>query len=80
MPAGLLLTPEAYPARYLRVFQQTLREHDIAWEFPVSAHVQGSSGSAVLGGASTRGHDVTELDRETMSAIASFASYAMRNS
>jgi hypothetical protein len=75
-PAGVLLTSDAYPQGCLHVLQLTLREHNIAWELPVTAPIRGSSGSAVLGGASTGPHDVTELDA-MLSTIADFASLAL---
>jgi transcriptional regulator with XRE-family HTH domain len=77
-PAGVLLPSEAYPPKCLRMFQVALHEHGIVWEVPVTAHIRGSSGSAVVGGTSTHPHDVTELERTVLSAIADFASLALQ--
>jgi hypothetical protein len=77
-PAGVLLTAQAYPPESRRRYSLALREHGFEWDSPVAAHIRGSSGSALVGGASTRPHDVTELDRIMLSAIADFASLALR--
>jgi hypothetical protein len=69
---------EAYPPDLLRLLRRALREHGIESDSPVVAHVRGSSGSALVGGMSTRPHDVTELERTMLSTIADFASLALQ--
>lgn len=76
--AGALLTSASYPRESRRRYCLALREHGIDWDAPLAAHIRGSSGSAVVGGTSTRPHDVTQLDRIMLSAIADFASLALQ--
>jgi transcriptional regulator with XRE-family HTH domain len=75
---GDMLPIEAYPAESLRLYRLALHEHGIDWSSPVAAHIRGSSGAALVGGDSTRPHDVTELDRTMLSTIADFASLALQ--
>jgi hypothetical protein len=80
-PAGALLPFDAYPPDCLRQVRLALHEHGIDWkdwELPVSAHIRGSSGSALVGGTSRRPNDVTELERTMLSTIADFASLALQ--
>ncbi len=76
-PAGGLLPIDAYPPGNLRLYRIALHEHGVDWDSPLAAHIRGSSGSALVGGTSTRPHDVTELDRAMLSTIADFASIAL---
>lgn len=77
--AGDLLPFEAYPADFVRPFRFVLRQYGVAWESLLTAHVRGPSGSlGLVGGVSSLPHDVTELERTQLSAIAEFASLALR--
>ena len=78
VPAGDLLSSGAYPPDILRLARLMLHEHGIAWVPPHSAHIRGPSGSAHVGGMSTRPYDLTDLERTTLGTIADFASLAMR--
>ena len=78
-PAGGLLPAEAYPPDSLRVFRLALREHGITWELPVAAHIRGPGGvGGIVGGVSTHPQNLTEFERAELSAIADFASLALR--
>jgi transcriptional regulator with XRE-family HTH domain len=74
---GGLVPIETYPPDCLRLYGLTLDEHGIAYSLPVAAHIRASSGSAIVGVASTHPHDVTELERAILSTIADFASLAL---
>jgi transcriptional regulator with XRE-family HTH domain len=76
--AGGLVSFEAYPPESRRLYRLALHEHGIACNSPLTAHIRGSSGSALVGGTSTRQHDVTELERTMLSTIADFASLALQ--
>jgi transcriptional regulator with XRE-family HTH domain len=78
IPAGGLLPIDAYPPDILRLYRRALHEHGIDWDSSVHAHIRGSSTSALVGGTSTRPHDVTELERSMLSTIADFASLALQ--
>jgi transcriptional regulator with XRE-family HTH domain len=75
--AGDIQPFEAYPRDIAQVIGLVLREHGIDWNSLVAAHIRGSS-SVLVGGLSTRPHDVTALQRAVLSAIADFASLALR--
>jgi transcriptional regulator with XRE-family HTH domain len=75
---GDLLRIDAYPQDILREYRLALLEHGIDWDSPVLAHIRGSSGSAIVGGTSTRPHDVPELALPMLSTIADFASLALQ--
>ncbi len=75
---GGLLPINAYPAESLRLYRLVLHEHGVDFRAPVAAHIRGSRASAIVAGASTRPHDVSELDRAMLSTIADFASLALR--
>jgi hypothetical protein len=78
-PAGGLLSAQAYPPESIRLFRVALQEHGIEWELPVAAHIRGSNGiGGIVGGVSTRPRLVTEFERAELSAIADFASLALR--
>jgi hypothetical protein len=77
-PAGGLLPIDAYPPDILRLGRLAQHEHGIDSDLAVAAHIRGSSGSALVGGTSTRLHDVTELERSTLGTIADFASLALQ--
>lgn len=77
-PAGALVSLDAYPPDLVRVYRLALQQHGIAWDSPVAAHIRWPGGSAHVGGTSTRPHDVTDLERSTLSTIADFASLALR--
>jgi transcriptional regulator with XRE-family HTH domain len=77
-PAGVFLPLDMYPADLRRVFHRALYEHGIESNSPVAMHTGGSSSSALIGGTSTRPHDVTELEHTMLSTIADFASLALR--
>jgi transcriptional regulator with XRE-family HTH domain len=77
-PAGAVLSCHVYPRETLRRYCLGLREHGFDWDSPVAAHIRGSSGSALLGCASRRPHDVAELERAMLSTIAEFASLALQ--
>jgi transcriptional regulator with XRE-family HTH domain len=68
---------EAYPRDIARVIGLVLREHGIAVDSVIAAHIRGPK-SVLVGGLSTRPHEVTELQRAVLSAIADFASLALR--
>jgi transcriptional regulator with XRE-family HTH domain len=80
-PAGTILPFEAYPPDIVRLIDLALREHRLSGESLslVAARIHGSSG---FGGAvvssSTRAQDMTEVERAVLSAIADFASLALR--
>jgi hypothetical protein len=80
--AGLrLLQKDAYPTDILRLIRLVVHEHGIQSDSTtaaVAAHIHGSSGSALVGGASTRPHDVGELEPAMLSMIADFASLALQ--
>ena len=78
VPAGVLVSLDAYPPDLVRVYRLALREHGIAWDSPVAAHIRWSSGSAHVGATSTRPHEVSDVERAMLSAIADFASLALR--
>jgi transcriptional regulator with XRE-family HTH domain len=77
-PAGGVLSIDAYPPDVLRVFRGALHEHGMAAYSPVSVHMRGSSGSALVGGTSMRPHDVTKLERSMLSTIADITSLVLR--
>jgi transcriptional regulator with XRE-family HTH domain len=77
-PDGVLLTSDTYPPESRRRYALALREHGIDWDSVVAAQIRGSSGSALVGGASTRPHEVPELERTMLSTIADFASLALQ--
>jgi transcriptional regulator with XRE-family HTH domain len=77
-PEGVILTSATYPPESRRRYSLALREHGIDWDSVVAAQIRGSSGSALLGGASTRPHEVSELERAMLSTIADFASLALQ--
>lgn len=74
---GEILPIDAYPPEHLRVYRRSLQEHGIDWDSPLSAHIRGSSGSALVGGTSARPHDVSAIERSILSTIADFASLAL---
>jgi transcriptional regulator with XRE-family HTH domain len=78
LPAGERLPSDTYPPDILRLVRLALREHGIDSDSAVAAHIRGSSGSALVGGMSTRPHDVSELERTVLSTIADFASLALQ--
>jgi hypothetical protein len=78
LPAGVRLPSDAYPPDILRLIRLALREHGIDSDSAVAAHIRGSSVSALVGGMSTRPHDVSELERTMLSTIADFASLALQ--
>jgi hypothetical protein len=75
--AGDLQPWEAFPHDIARVVSLVLREHGIDLDSVVAAHIRGPS-SVLVGGLSTRPHEVTDLQRALLSAIADFASVALR--
>jgi transcriptional regulator with XRE-family HTH domain len=75
--AGDIQAVEAYPRDIARVIGLVVREHGIDLNSVVAAHIRASS-SVLVGGLSTRPHNVTELQRAVLSAIADFASLALR--
>jgi transcriptional regulator with XRE-family HTH domain len=77
--AGGLLPFEAYPPESRRLYRLALHEHGLDCNSLISAHIRGSSGSALVGGTSSRPHDVTDLERTMLSTIADFASLALQN-
>jgi hypothetical protein len=80
--AAGLLTSESYPQGWNQLYRVALHEHGIDWgndwDSPLAAHIRGSSASAVVGGTSTRPHDVSELERAMLSTIADFASLVLQ--
>jgi len=78
IPAGVLVPIDASPPDILRQIRLLHAEHGIDLCSPVGAHIRGPSGSAYVGGTSTRPHDVTELERTMLSMIADFASLALQ--
>jgi transcriptional regulator with XRE-family HTH domain len=80
--AGLrLLQRNAYTPDILRVVRLVVHEHGIdsdSMAAAVAAHIRGSSGSALVGGASTRPHDVSELELTMLTTIADFASLTLQ--
>jgi transcriptional regulator with XRE-family HTH domain len=78
-PMGSFVPYEAFPPDLLRPFRQVLHEYGLAWESVLTAHIRGRSGSGgIVGGVSSYPHDVTEVERATLSTIAEFASLALR--
>jgi hypothetical protein len=77
LPADVCRPTDAYPPDILRLVRLALREHGIDSDSAVAAHIRGPSGSALVGGMSTRPHDVSELERTVVSTIADFASLAL---
>lgn len=80
-PAGTILPFEAYPPDIVRLIDLALREHRLTGESLslVAARIRGSSGfGGALVSSSTRAQDMTELERAVLSAIADFASLALR--
>ena len=77
-PVGVPLPIDAYPPDILRLVRLALHEQGIDSYSPAAAHIRGSSGSAHVGGMSTRPHDVTELERTLLGTIADFASLALQ--
>jgi transcriptional regulator with XRE-family HTH domain len=75
--AGDLQPWEAFPRDIALVVGLVLREHGIDLNSVVAAHIRGPT-SVLVGGFSTRPHDVSGLQRALLSAIADFASLAMR--
>jgi transcriptional regulator with XRE-family HTH domain len=85
LSSGAPLSSDVYSLESLRRYHRALHEYRLAlheqsvnWDSVVAAHIRGSNGSALVGGASTCPHDVTELDRAMLSAIADFASLALQ--
>jgi transcriptional regulator with XRE-family HTH domain len=78
LPTGVLLPSDAYPPDILRLVRLALREYGIDSDSAVAAHIRGSRASALVGGMSTRPHDVTKLERTMLSTIAEFASFALQ--
>jgi transcriptional regulator with XRE-family HTH domain len=78
---GEILSFEVFPRDIVRVVEDALREHGLAGK-PMSlavAPIRGSNGfRAGLSCSSTRPQDVTKLDRAMQSAIAEFASLALK--
>jgi transcriptional regulator with XRE-family HTH domain len=75
---GAILESDAYPTESVHLYRVALYEHGIDWDRFVVAHIRKLNGSAVVGGASTRPHDVPELERTMLSTIADFASLALQ--
>jgi transcriptional regulator with XRE-family HTH domain len=76
---GDLLPFEAYPPEFVEPFRLVLHEHSVAWQSLLTAHIRGRDGSlGLVGGVSSRPHDVTDLERAEVSTIAAFASLALR--
>jgi transcriptional regulator with XRE-family HTH domain len=78
IPAGALVPIDAYPPDILRLVRRSHDEHGTDLYSPVGAHIRGPSGSAYVGGTSTRPHEVTELEGSMLSMIADFASLALQ--
>jgi transcriptional regulator with XRE-family HTH domain len=76
-PPGLQ-SIDKYRPDILRVIRLALREYRIDWHLLLAAPIRGSTGSAYVGGQSTRPHDVTELDRTVLTTMADFASLALQ--
>jgi GAF domain-containing protein len=78
---GEILSFEVFPRDIVRVVEDALREHGLAGK-PMSlavAPIRGSNGfRAGLSCSSTRPQDVTKFDRAMQSAIADFASLALK--
>jgi hypothetical protein len=80
-PGGDILPLEAYPPDIVRLIDLALREHGLPEKSlsPVAAHIRGSNGfGAGLVSSSTRQHDMSQLEHVLLSAIADFASLALR--
>jgi transcriptional regulator with XRE-family HTH domain len=75
---GRIVSLDTYPPDILRVIHLVLREYGIRWNLLLAAPIRASTGSAYVGGQSTRPHDVTELDRTMLTTMADFASLALR--
>lgn len=68
-----------YPREILRLVRQVLREHGIDGESIVVARIRASSGFVgVVGGELTSPHELTEIERAVLSAVADLASQALR--
>jgi transcriptional regulator with XRE-family HTH domain len=76
--AGDLVAYEAYPPEFVELYRLVLHEQSFAWESILNAHIRGRGDSlGMVGGLSSRPHDVTDLERAALSAIAGFASLAL---
>jgi transcriptional regulator with XRE-family HTH domain len=75
---GAILASESYPPDNLRVFRSTLHEHHITWALPTAAFIRLPSGAALVGGASSHPQEATEFESSMLSAVADFASLALR--
>jgi hypothetical protein len=81
IPVGEMLPFEAFPLDIVQLVKVAMRERGLAGTplWLAIAPIRGSSGSrASLGGASTRPHDVGELEPAMLSTIAGFASLALQ--
>jgi transcriptional regulator with XRE-family HTH domain len=80
IPVGSILPFEAYPRDIVRLTNLTLREYGFVLEsLPLmAAHIQGCGLSGGLISWSTQPQDVTRLERAVLSALADFASLALR--
>jgi transcriptional regulator with XRE-family HTH domain len=75
--AGDIQSFETFPPDIRRVVDIVLREHGLHSHSLLGAHIGGPREPALVGGISTRPHEVTELQRSILSAVADFTSLAL---
>jgi transcriptional regulator with XRE-family HTH domain len=77
--AGEILRFEHWPRDVVEVFNLVGREYGLAWDSVIGARISRANDSLLLNGISSQARDVTEIDRAVISAIAEFASLALRD-
>lgn len=78
--AGDIVPCEATPPDIKRIIDQVLNAHGIVRETLLAAHIAGRNGAsgAVLGSQAMHPDDITDRERALLTAIADFASLALR--